>query len=722
MASIRGEEAHQEGEIMRCRRSILSVLVLLSFAATQSPAEEPKPDYSRGQKMLDAYFRRRVQQISDDCLKDIRTKEEWEKRRPEYRRQFLDMIGLWPLPPRSDLKATITGKIESDKFTVEKLHFQSMPGLYVTANLYVPKNAKSLPTVLYVCGHGNIVKDGVSYGSKVFYQHHPAWLTENGYVCLILDTLELGEIPGEHHGTSSKGMWWWQAAGYTPAGIECWNAMRALDYLETRPEVDPKRLAVTGRSGGGATSWWLAAADDRPQCIIPVAGITDLYSHLIEGELEPYRKGGVIAGHCDCMYMVNTYQWDFPLVAALCAPRPLMLGNSDADSIFPLGGVRLLAEKVRRIYDLYGAGDKFTVLETSGPHKDTPELRLGAFRWLNHWLKNDNGPVVEKERTPFTPQELKVLDHVQADAINEKVHERWTWSHGSQEAEFRGPEIPKDWPKTKQQWLDVLKEKVFRNWPKEPPKLNVHLAADIKKDDKRLRAWDFMSEDDVELRIYLLTDIGTDVPKSINLRVADERFWREFANGLGQDFAQAFPGTKLPESPKPGIRNRFALTVDAKFVGQAIIAPRGIGMTRWAQQSSKEDILTRRRFAWIGQTLEGQQVWDFRRACAALHGLFDPKKTRISLLGNHEMASIALHAAVFESDIEEIRLVALPESYRTGPVYLNVLRYFDVPQALALAFPKKVELFYGGGYVWSWPEQLQNSLGKKYLNTLTFGE
>src|SRR6516162_2636992 len=79
MASIRGEEAHQEGEIMRCRRSILSVLVLLSFAATQSPAEEPKPDYSRGQKMLDAYFRRRVQQISDDCLKDIRTKEEWEK-------------------------------------------------------------------------------------------------------------------------------------------------------------------------------------------------------------------------------------------------------------------------------------------------------------------------------------------------------------------------------------------------------------------------------------------------------------------------------------------------------------------------------------------------------------------------------------------------------------------------------------------------------------------
>ena len=65
-----------------------------------------------------------------------------------------------------------------------------------------------------------------------------------------------------------------------------------------------------------------------------------MYSHLIEGEAKPYQRGGVIAGHCDCMYMVNTYRWDFPMVAALCAPRPLLLGNSDADSIFPVPGYR----------------------------------------------------------------------------------------------------------------------------------------------------------------------------------------------------------------------------------------------------------------------------------------------------------------------------------------------------------------------------------------------
>src|SRR5262249_55319734 len=147
------------------------------------------------------YFRRQVQLIADSSLAPYKTKEDWEKARPELRRQFLDMLGLWPLPPRTDLKATITGKIDAERFTVEKLHFQSMPGLYVTANLYIPKNLKGpAPAVLYVCGHGNAVIDKVSYGSKVPYQTHPIWFAENGYVCLILDTLQLGESEGLHHG------------------------------------------------------------------------------------------------------------------------------------------------------------------------------------------------------------------------------------------------------------------------------------------------------------------------------------------------------------------------------------------------------------------------------------------------------------------------------------------------------------------------------------------
>ncbi len=404
------------------RRHVLAA-ILLSLVPFRLHAADASADTARGDHLRDAYFRQQVKDIADTDLANIKTRADWEKKRPEYRRQFLDMLGLWPLPPRTDLHATVTGKVETDLFTVEKLHFQSSPGLYVTANLYVPKRAAlPAPAILYVCGHANTVLDKVSYGSKVNYQHHPAWFAEHGYVCLILDTLELGEIPGEHHGTFRRGMWWWQALGYTPAGIECWNAMRALDYLQTRKEVDAKRIGVTGRSGGGATSWWVAAADERPQCIIPVAGIADLYAHVVEG-VAPRFRHGVISGHCDCMYFVNTYRWDFGRVIALCAPRPLLLGNSDQDDIFPVAGYRRLADKVRHIYELYGAADHFALMETKGPHKDTPELRRGAYQWMNRWLKNDRSAVSEREVPRLTPQQLKVFDRLPADAINATIHE-----------------------------------------------------------------------------------------------------------------------------------------------------------------------------------------------------------------------------------------------------------------------------------------------------------
>ena len=376
---------------MRC--SAIALLLLLSTSLR--PPFAAAEDLSRGEAMIENYFRKQAAQIGEKCLKEYRTKEEWENAKPELRRQLFEMLGLDPLPAKTDLKPNIVGKVESANYTVEKLTFQSSPNLHVIAHFYLPKPLpkEKLPVVLYVCGHGNVVKkiDGqdVSFGSKMSYQHHPAWFAEHGYACLILDTLQLSEIPGIHHGTSRFGMWWWHTLGYTPAGIECWNGIRALDYLETRPEVDMKRVGLTGRSGGGAYSWWIGAADERVKCIIPVAGIVDLHSQLNEGYPGRFEKG-VISGHCDCMFMVNTYRWDFPMVAALCAPRPLMLGNSDKDDIFPIPGYRRLADKARKIYDLYGASEKFVLLETSGPHKDTPELRSGAFRWMNKWLKNDS--------------------------------------------------------------------------------------------------------------------------------------------------------------------------------------------------------------------------------------------------------------------------------------------------------------------------------------------
>lgn len=698
----------------------LILVLALTLTVCAALAAEPDADTRRGDRMLDAYFRGQVQQISDASLADVKTKEDLEKKRPEMRRQFLEMMGLWPLPRRTDLKATVTGKTETDHFTIEKLHFQSSPGLYVTANLYVPKNlTKPAPTVLYVCGHANtVLKEGdkeVSYGSKVNYQHHPEWFAEHGYVCLILDTLQLGELQGLHHGTHHLNMWWWQTLGYTPAGIECWNAMRALDYLETRKEVDMKRVGVTGRSGGGAYSWWVTAADDRIRCAVPVAGIADLYSHVCEGVATRFRKG-VITGHCDCMYFVNTYRWDFPQVMALCAPRPVLLANGDDDPIFPGPGCQRLAAKTKRIYELYGAADRFAYLQGSGGHVDSKELREGAFEWMNRWLKDENGEVSVADRPRQMPQQLKVLDRKPDDALNATIHEYFL-----KPAHVEMPksaEVAREWWKGQSdKWRQDLRERVFHGWPEKAPALNVKGAADVKHDGLRLQAFDFTSEDNVELRVWLLTAEKTEKPKLIVLNALDEKGWQDLLPEVGPDFKDALQLRDEPKLDKEKFdQNRRVL--EKQEWGFAYVAPRGIGPTRWAEAGTPAEAHIKRRFALLGQTLDGQRVWDVRRALAVLRERPELKDVPLWLQGKNDMAGIVLYAGIFEPDVARLDLWHPPASHRDGPTFLNVRRILDMPQAMALAFPHKIRIYVkddAEARQWDWPQELQQALGQEPL-------
>ncbi|MEI9897951.1 MAG: alpha/beta hydrolase family protein [Chthoniobacter sp.] len=230
----------------------LALLAAASLANAQTPKKEPREFLP---PPFDQYCTRRVEELSStDWQKGI-TAENWPAKQAEMRQQLQRMLGLDPWPARGDLHPVITGTVAGDGFVVEKLQFQSLPGLYVTGDLYRPKEVTHpLPTILYVCGHASVVEDGVSMGNKAHYQHHGVWFARHGYVCLVIDTIELGEIHGEHHGTYKEGRWWWAERGYTPAGVEAWNGLRALDYLETRPEVDRTKFGVTGRSGGGAYS------------------------------------------------------------------------------------------------------------------------------------------------------------------------------------------------------------------------------------------------------------------------------------------------------------------------------------------------------------------------------------------------------------------------------------------------------------------------------------
>src|SRR5262245_45624250 len=355
--------------------TFLFALPVFLFAADARTTESP----TRGDRFLTEYFRVETGTLADRCLTDIQTLDDWKSRREEYRRQLQEMLGLWPMPARTDLKPVVTGRIERDDFTVEKIYFQASPGLYCTANLYLPRVISSpVPAILYECGHLRVITNGISYGNKAAYQQDGPWFARNGYACLVLDSMLLGEIQGVHTGTRDRGLWWWNSRGYTPAGVEAWFGIRALDYLCTRPEVDTNRFGITGHSGGGAYSWTVTALDDRIKVAAPLAGMADAQSHILDG---------VIDSHCDCNFFINIYRWDFPQVAALAAPRPLLIGGTDNDRLFNLPNTERIYDQVRRVYNVCGATSKLGLAVAPGPHDEVPELQLAVMRWFNRHLK-----------------------------------------------------------------------------------------------------------------------------------------------------------------------------------------------------------------------------------------------------------------------------------------------------------------------------------------------
>ena len=655
---------------MQCQYFLLVVLLLLpSPALLAQPAA--KPDTSRGDKTLADYFKLETAKLKDNCLADVKTLEDWIAKRGEYRRQLFEMLSLDPLPEKTDMAATITGTVEHEEFTVENLHFQSRPGLYVTGNLYVPKGLeKPAPAILYVCGHGQVKKDGVSYGNKASYQHHGGWFARNGYVCLTIDTLQLGEIEGIHHGTHRYNMWWWLNRGYTPAGVEAWNCIRALDYLQSRKEVDGEKLGVTGRSGGGAYSWWIAALDDRIKVAVPVAGITDLQNHVVDGAVE---------GHCDCMFMANMYRWDYPLVAALVAPRPLLIGNTDRDGIFPLDGVYRTYSQARRIYELHKAGDKIALNITAGGHKDTQELQVHAFRWFDQHLKGEDKQVEKTAVKFFEPQQLRVFRELPADEKNTAIQESFVSAAPS-------PALPRDkddWSKMREGWMTALKEKSFRGWPENAEPLDLKEVFSAAKDGVRLRAFDFTSQEAVRLRLYVAHRDGLDKPDLVVLNGLDAEGWNEFLATMRTGFEAELKDETLPDANPKAFEDTQAMFKSFKWA-MAYVAPRGVGLTAW-DQSAKKQTQNRRRFMLLGQTLDGMRVWDVRRAVQALRSVNGFAETPLWLQSQREMAGVVLYASLFEPKITRLDLHALPKSHRDGPIFFNVERYLDLPQAVAMA-------------------------------------
>src|SRR5262249_25098100 len=194
---------------MLSRRWLAMLLLLLIASALR--AQSPKP----GDGMIERFLATDEERLSKRFMDGVTKLDDWEQRKPRLKQEYLEMLGIWPLPEKTPLNAKVTGTIDNGDVTIEKVHFQSRPGLYVTGNFYRPKKVEGkYPTVLYVCGHSNKGRDG----NKTAFQDHGMWFASNGFVCLIIATLQLGEIPAIHHGTYREGLWWGKECGGPRAG------------------------------------------------------------------------------------------------------------------------------------------------------------------------------------------------------------------------------------------------------------------------------------------------------------------------------------------------------------------------------------------------------------------------------------------------------------------------------------------------------------------------
>jgi dienelactone hydrolase len=607
-----------------------------------------------GDRDIQKYLAVRAADQERELLPGIRNAAEFDKAKPALREDYFDMLGLKPMPERTPLHATVTGQIERDGYSVEKLHFQSRPGLYVTANLYLPRpSKKQLPAILYLCGHYSQMKrDGNKAAADC--QSHAIWFATHGYVVLVLDTLELGEIAGMHRGTLRHNRWWWQSAGYTPAGVECWNAQRAIDYLVSRPEVDPERIGATGISGGGVVTFWVTAADDRVKAAAPVSGM---------GDLSFYAGEGGIGRHCDCFFFHNRARWNWANIAALVCPRPLLLVNSDNDVYFPMSSNERVANRLARVYSLYGAGDHASAVISMGGHGYRTDIRRAVYEFFNRHLQCDARPVGDPDAGvasagsyPIDPHELRVFprdEDLPRDQINTKIDETFV---ARARLELPAQEGFETW---RHDLLDRLRKASFTAWPTRPPDRPAPTLGSQPADGREA------TEEGIEVSWRWLP--GKDL---------DDKRWLIVLNP-GED------ATTVPAWARDLVGDSSKL----------LLCPRGVGPGAWTQNVFPHPV--ERAMPLLGGTAVGGRIWDVMTVARrhAMGGL------RWRAIGQGRSGLVAAYAALYEPAIQEVVALNPPPSHQPrsegeayGPPLLNILRVLDVPEALGCLAPRRLVL------------------------------
>ncbi|MCW8129965.1 MAG: acetylxylan esterase [Planctomycetota bacterium] len=592
-------------------------------------------------RTLWAYLAERAARIEARAFEGIATREDWEARRTPLRRAFMASVGLDPLPTRCALALTDHGGFEGKGYRARKIAYQILPDGWATATVYYPEplSGGPHPAVLYACGHATI--------GTVHYQQHGMLWARRGYVCLVFDTVEQHDHYGDHHGTCSHGRFDWLSLGYSAAGGELWNSMRALDVLSGLPEVDPRRIGATGCSGGGAHSFFLGIADERVRAVASSCGISTPRFAV---------EGRHVSDHCDCMYYHNAYGIDTAEFAALMAPRPLLLTHAAKDSYFGAGEIRGVAERARRIYDLYGCADACAHAEFPGPHGYHPVGIRAEGAWFARHVAGDARPDVELGEAEHPERTVSVFDgNPPAKNHLALLPELLTPIGG-----IALPQDAADWPRIRTEAVARLRSEVFERQARLEESLEMRARGE------------WLSGSTRSLK-FSGTLGGMDV--WAEMRVPERPDGRLIVGCANQD------------ETAQDVLNRLGA-----FSGRSVLAvvePRGAGLT--AMNPARRTALLRAG-ALVGVTPVSLMLEDLARLLAFVRARPEAAGLPVALYGRGDAAAACVYHALLNEEIAGVVADAMPGTHRDGAYLLGILRVLDIEHAVGLLAPRPVAL------------------------------
>ena len=672
---------------MRVRAIFAVALMTLILAGVQveSPADqrytvlETAGLATQSEEMLFDYLLNAVRVCDEKrarTVAEFSAGEDWLEWGKRARSEMHRAVGGFP--ERTPLDARITGGLDRDGYTVEKLIYESRPGFLVTANLYLPKDGEPpYPAVLSPCGHTSNGKAGEMY-QRVYIS-----LAKLGFVVLAYDPVGQGERNEYWDTATDKAILQPGTMQHCQVGNQCyltgtnlaqyriWDGIRSIDYLCSRDEVDPNRIGVAGNSGGGTLTTYIVAVDDRVEAAMPSCYVTTLARRVA-------TRGTADAEQNFVGQFPNMLDHADMLLAF--APKPLMIACATQD-FFPIEGTREAYDCLVRAYDALGAREKVAITETNEKHGWTIELRNAGYNWFNRWLKGDTAGVAESADLEVEP-EANLLCTPEGQVAY--LGSRTVFDLNLEYARTIGPQRD---PGVILSDLDEWKEDTRR------AAVDLLDIPDDWNEPGQLHSVDRSVVEGISVeKLYVKTEPGILVPGLLFKRPNDH-------SGMPLVVYVDEQG-KSEEAGRDGMYRRLV------GAGCAVLAvdPRGIGETKSPARGRGgyygyygiEADFTYTSFM-LDRPLLGMRVYDVLRTTAAVENRVRP--SAVLCAGTGSAAPIALFAAAIDESLGGALCRSGPASYlsiigskhhkwHVNCFVPDVVRYLDLPDLAAVVSPR----------------------------------